>query len=130
MSEKSLFAKFSSGCLSFPGSLVDFEILNWNAHPSFKGVALKHLVTAKESGGRFSYHLVKIEPGCEIGLHVHETQLESHEVIEGQGTALNNGEEVVYSPGIISIFEPNTSHKVSAGADGLRLFAKFFPPLC
>lgn len=30
--------------------------------------------------GKFSYHLVRIAPDCSIGNHIHETQLETHEV--------------------------------------------------
>lgn len=78
----------------------------------------------------FSYHLVKIEPGHAIGDHIHDPQLETHEVIDGTGVC-RNGELVnKYKPGVISIFPPRINHAVEAGNDGLLLFAKFILPLC
>ena len=77
------FNIFDNGRLALPGKTTDFNGLKWNAHPTFKGVSLKHIVTAQDTGGAFSYHLVKVEPGCKIGNHVHATQLETHEVIAG-----------------------------------------------
>jgi quercetin dioxygenase-like cupin family protein len=63
-------------------------------------------------------------------MHVHENQLETHEVINGTGTCINNNVKINYSPGIISIFPMNIMHEVTASDDGLYLFAKFFPALC
>ena len=79
------FDQFNQGRLALPGKTVDFDNLPWNAHPTFKGVALKHIVTAADTNGQFSYHLVRIDPGCKIGNHIHATQLETHEVIRGFG---------------------------------------------
>ena len=111
-----IFEKFDKGQLALPERVVDFNSLKWNEHPTFEGVALKHIVTAKDSGGLFSYHLVRIAPNCKIGLHTHETQLETHEVVAGSGICLNNGAKI--------------KHEVIAGNEGLYLFAKFIPALC
>jgi Uncharacterized conserved protein, contains double-stranded beta-helix domain len=108
----------------------DFTALPWRPHPAFAGVALKHLVVGEDSGGLFSYHLVRIDPGKAIGDHIHDPQLETHEVVAGRGVCLNGGERIEYAPGVISIFRPGTAHEVAAGEDGLLLFAKFIPPLC
>ena len=94
------------------------------------GVELKHILTSKETGGAYSYHLVRISPNCSIGEHIHETQLETHEVIAGGGACINNGTSIGYTPGIISIFPSNQPHTVKAGENGLYLFAKFMPALC
>jgi quercetin dioxygenase-like cupin family protein len=74
--------------------------------------------------------LVKVEPGCKIGNHVHATQLETHEVIAGYGTCINNGATITYTPGTISIIPAALPHEVAAGKDGLYMFAKFMPALC
>ena len=124
------FKKFDNGRLALPERTVDFSNLKWNEHPTFEGVALKHIVTAKDSGGLFSYHLVRIAPNCKIGLHIHEMQFETHEVIAGSGICLNNGKTIVYKPGTISIMPAKIEHEVRAGNDGLYLFAKFMPALC
>lgn len=125
-----IFKKFDKGQLALPERVVDFNSLKWNEHPTFEGVALKHIVTAKDSGGLFSYHLVRIAPNCKIGLHTHETQLETHEVVAGSGICLNNGKSIDYIPGVISIMPAKIKHEVIAGNEGLYLFAKFIPALC
>lgn len=101
----------------------------WAAHPAFAGVQLKPLVTAAETGGAFSYHLVRIQPGCEIGLHTHDPQLETHEVIAGAGVCECGGQRIGYQPGVVAILPAGVPHKVTAGPEGLCLFAKFMPAL-
>jgi len=96
----------------------------------FEGVALKHFITAKDTNGEFSYHLVRIAPGKKIGLHIHETQLETHEVVAGNGVCNTEGLELVYEVGNIAVLPAGVEHEVCAGNDGLYLFAKFYPALC
>lgn len=108
----------------------EFKNLPWNSHPVFEGVELKHIVTSKDSGGLFSYHLVRIAPGKAIGNHIHKNQLETHEIISGSGICINNGREVEYKSGRIEIIGQNLPHEVKAGEDGLCIFAKFIPALC
>ena len=71
--------------------------------------------------------MVRIAPGKAIKNHIHETQLETHEVIAGFGTCINDGEELKYEAGVISIIPAKIPHEVVAGEDGLYLFAKFMP---
>lgn len=125
-----LFDKFETGRLVLPSGQVNFAAVAWSLHPTFEGVALKHLITAKDAGGSFSYHLVRIAPDKKIGLHIHQTQLETHEVVAGGGVCVNAGQELPYEPGTISIFPAGSEHEVTAGPDGLCLFAKFIPALC
>ncbi len=126
---KNLFEQYNSGKLSLPNKEVLFSDLKWNAHPTFEGVELKHILTSKDTNGEFSYHLVRIAPNKSIGLHVHKEQLETHEIIAGNGYAVNDGVKLNYNPGVISIFPKNIPHEVFAGEDGLYIFAKFFPAL-
>ncbi len=130
MKYQDLFEKFyMEGQLYLPDTAISFAEIPWNRHPSFDGVDLKHLVTAGKTGGQFSYHLVRIAPGKAIGNHIHETQLETHEIISGTGICVNNGVELIYEPGVISILPRGLPHEVKAGPDGLCLFAKFIPAL-
>ena len=111
-----------------------FHILSahfpWSKHPVFEGVELKHIITSKKTNGQFSFHLVRIAPNKKIGNHIHEKQLETHEVISGVGVCINNGVELPYKAGNISIFPIGVPHEVIAGTEGLYLFAKFMPALC
>lgn len=128
--DTNLFTAFDAGTLELPEKSVDFRELAWNDHPAFAGVALKHLIAGEETGGAFSYHLVRIAPGKAIGDHIHDPQLETHEVVAGGGVCRNDGREFAYRPGVASVFRPKTCHEVRAGEEGLLLFAKFMPALC
>ena len=128
--EKDLFEKFNNGELRLPEKTILFKEIAWSKHPVFEGVELKHILTSKETGGEYSFHLVRIAPNKTIQNHTHDPQLETHEVIAGYGKCINNGKELVYEPGVISIMPAKIQHEVHAGPDGLYLFAKFFPALC
>ncbi|MDO5147769.1 MAG: cupin domain-containing protein [Oscillospiraceae bacterium] len=127
---ENIFEKFNDGRLVIPNAEKNFSQLEWNKHPTFEGVELKHIVTASDTCGAFSYHLVRIAPNMKIGNHVHKEQTETHEVISGSGICTNEGKEISYSTGIISIMKMDTPHEVIAGGEGLYLFAKFIPALC
>ena len=131
MDFKNLFEKFDGGGkLLLPDAEISFAAIPWSKHPAFEGVELKHIITSERTDGQFSYHLVRIAPNKKIGSHIHEKQLETHEVISGTGVCVNDGVELPYETGIISIFPVGVPHEVIAGDDGLCLFAKFMPALC
>ena len=131
MNYKNLFEKFNEGGkLLLKDATVTFDAIPWSKHPTFEGVELKHIITSERTGGQFSYHLVRIAPNKKIGSHIHEKQLETHEVISGTGVCVNDGVELPYETGVISIFPIGVPHEVIAGDDGLYLFAKFMPALC
>ena len=131
MDFKNLFEKFDGGGkLLLPDAEISFAAIPWSKHPAFEGVELKHIITSERTGGQFSYHLVRIAPNKKIGSHIHEKQLETHEVISGTGVCVNDGVELPYETGVISIFPIGVPHEVIAGDDGLYLFAKFMPALC
>lgn len=124
------FETFNNGKLVTPAATKDFSNIPWKEHPTFTGVELKHILTSEDTGGSYSYHLVRIAPNCSIKEHIHETQLETHEVIAGNGACINDGTTILYEPGTISVFPANVPHEVNAGENGLYLFAKFMPALC
>lgn len=128
--DNNLFELFNAGSLRLPADTVEFSGIPWAKHPEFDGVELKAIVTAKDTEGQFSYHLVRIAPNMSIKNHVHKTQLETHEVIAGSGRCINDSAELSYKPGVISIMPAGIPHEVTAGSDGLFLFAKFIPALC
>lgn len=124
------FELFENGKLFLPEKEADISEIEWSKHPTFIGVELKHIITAKDTDGKFSYHLVRIAPDCSIGNHIHETQLETHEVIKGSGRCVNAGSTIPYAAGTISIMQAGVPHEVHADSEGLYLFAKFMPALC
>ena len=128
--KKEVFEEFNKGRFEIPGKRINFEEIPWSKHPTFEGVELKHIVKADETGGAYSFHLVRIAPGCSIMDHIHDPQLETHEVIAGFGKCINDGTEIDYAPGVISVMPAKVHHEVHAGEEGLYLFAKFMPALC
>ncbi len=54
-----LFESFNNGSLRLPAKTIQFADIAWSKHPSFEGVELKHIVTAEDTDGQFSYHLVR-----------------------------------------------------------------------
>ena len=127
----SIFEKFETGNLFLPsGQQVELSSIAWSPHAKFEGVELKHLITSKDTAGAFSYHLVRVAPKMKIGLHLHETQLETHEVVGGSGVCNTVGRELIYEVGAIAILPAGIEHEVIAGEEGIYLFAKFFPALC
>lgn len=58
------FELFNKGKLVLPDRIIDFAEIEWSKHPTFEGVELKHIITAKETRREFSFHLVKIAPNC------------------------------------------------------------------
>lgn len=104
----------------------DFE---WTEHPKFKGVSMKHLIKGIATEGLFSCHIVKVMPDCCLELHIHEGNIEMHEVMEGTGTCLLDGKEIRYQSGVSAIIPKNAPHMVKAGENGLLMMARFSPAL-
>jgi quercetin dioxygenase-like cupin family protein len=121
---------FELGTIYINGAeLNKTDNIEWQKHPKFNGVFTKTLFSGKDSGNNLSAMLVKIEPNCEIGNHIHEGKAELHEVIYGEGVTLVNDKSIVYKPGIMSLIPADILHSVKANNSGLILLAKFTPPL-
>ena len=120
-----IFTLFAEGTLADGDQRLDLASLPWQAHPQFAGVFLKNLVTLAQTGGRFSCHLVRIEPNHAIGWHSHPASIELHEVMRGEGICRTEQGDIRYVPGAMGIMAANSFHEVAAGGQGLFFFAKF-----
>ena len=109
--------------------ICDIECMEWTPHPKFKGVYLKNLLTGKETGGKISAHIMKIDPHTHVPEHIHEGMAEIHEVLEGDGLITINGIDTDYSAGVISYVPDDTPHEVQTREKSLLYFAKFIPAL-
>ncbi len=110
-------------------SIDPAKTLPWNEHAAFRGVYLKHLITGTETNRRFSTHLVRIDPGREIGSHSHRAQIELHEIISGRGNCFLEGRTLAYHNGVVGLIPEDTDHRVVAGDEGLLFLATFVPAL-
>jgi quercetin dioxygenase-like cupin family protein len=120
---------FETGTICTVDGAVNAQKIEFTPHAKFKGVSIKHLVTGKTTNNRISCHLVKVEAGCTLDTHVHEKNLEIHEVIRGDGTLILADKTFTYSTGSIGVIPVNVVHKVEAGKNGLCILAKFSPAL-
>ena len=111
------------------GQTLTVQDLPWHDHPAFQGVALRHLITGKQTDGKFSSHLVRVKSGCEIGNHIHEGKWELHEVVCGQGTCRIETAEISYTKGVTAVIPADLPHSVQATESDLYLLAKFIPAL-
>lgn len=129
MAHANFFQVLDQGVMIVPQGTRRVAEVPWKAHPAFAGVFLKHLLTGADSGGTFSCHLVRIDPGKEIGDHLHEGKSELHEVVQGSGFCQVSGQNLEYVPGVSALMPPDTRHRIVAGDEGLWLMAKFVPAL-
>ncbi len=129
MQTKEISTCMANGVITYMDRDDQAEHLQWNEHPKFKGVYLKHLIKGQDTGDMLSCHLVRIDPNFVLEDHIHENQLELHEVVEGSGNFVLGDKETTYYPGRMAIIPKGTSHKVVAGESGLVLLAKFCPAL-
>lgn len=129
MQNTELSGIFNEGNVCKGEASVAIKELPWAEHPSFKGVHMKHLLSGQQTAGSLSCHLVRIDPNCEIGNHIHDGKVEVHTVLAGLGGCELDGKWVPYEQGTISIIPSAAPHKVMAGQFGLYLYAKFSPAL-
>jgi len=115
--------------INFPDRTENTENLEWTVHPKFKGVRMKHIIKGDSTEGMISCHIVQVMPHCCLELHVHEDNIEIHEVMEGNGTCLIDGKEICYQSGVAAIIPKGTPHMAKAGENGLLMMARFSPAL-
>lgn len=129
MAQDKILEMFESGVIISPSIAVDAGKLPWIEHPAFKGVFLKDLVTAADTDGTFSCHLVKVDRGAAVGKHAHDKEWEFNEVLAGSGIIVLDDKEYPCMAGVSCINPPGVPHIVSAPEDDLYLLAKFIPAL-
>ena len=124
-----ILSKFLAGTVFSMNKEQKISDLTWNPHATFKGVSLKHLIVGKDTDDKLSCLIVKIEPGCVLDTHSHDSKIETHEIVAGSGKMYLDGKEIDYYPGEICLIPANVPHKVVAGKEGMYILAKFTPSL-
>jgi len=88
-------------------------------------VTIEHLLSAEElyEKGRL-YARISLEPGCSIGYHVHEGEMESFYIISGVAEISDNGEIVTLNKGDSILTRSGEGHSVkSVGNEKLEMLA-------
>jgi len=81
-------------------------------------VIIEHLLTPEElyEKGRL-YARISIEPGCSIGSHVHEGEMESFYIVSGEAEFYDNGETVRLNTGDCALTRSGEEHSVKNAGD-------------
>jgi len=88
-------------------------------------IIIEHLLTPDElyEKGRL-YARVILNPGCSIGNHIHEGEMESYYIITGRGEVSDNGEIVTVDAGDCVLTCSGEEHSIkNLGDDTLELIA-------
>jgi len=88
-------------------------------------VKIEHLHTPEElyEKGRL-YAKITLGPGCSIGYHVHENEMESFYIINGEAEISDNGELVLLTTGDTILTRSGEGHSVkNIGKDALEMMA-------
>ncbi len=98
-------------------------------HPKFEGVRIAVLVSSSNTD-RVGVSVLEIAPGVAVPGHVHESQVDSIYVLDGQGQALLGGDWQPLSAGDYLFVPPGVEHGVrNTGSGPLLLFVHHSPPL-
>ena len=95
-------------------------------NPKHKGV-YGRLLSGEKENGRLSAHLTIVKPGGEILPHTHEV-LEVFYIIEGEGSALVNGERQKAEGGTVIVAPPGSEHGLlNTGENDILMYCVFSP---
>lgn len=125
----SIAKAFELGSLITTSAISNMDAVDFVAHKSFPGVALKRLVGGEETNHALSLHLVRVDPYCCLENHTHPDNLEIHKVIAGSGDVELGGNSSEYHVGTVGVIPKGTAHKVTAGKNGIYILATFSPAL-
>ena len=90
-----------------------------------KGLTLEKLTVAPHKPEKVRLHARAIlEPGGEVGFHVHEGETESYYILSGVGLYNDNGTETEVHPGDITFTHRGEGHGIkNAGDEDLHFIA-------
>lgn len=73
--------------------------------------------------GRVFNHLI-LEPGCEVGWHVHHGDGETYYILKGQGEYSDNGAVITLFPGDVAFVDDGEGHSLkNTGGETLEAIA-------
>jgi len=99
--------------------------INENMRGGEGPVKIEHLLSQEElnNKGRL-FAKITLKPGSSIGFHVHENEMESFYIINGEAEYDDNGEIVTLKPGDTTHTAPGTGHAIkNAGNTTLEMIA-------
>ncbi|MCR5088919.1 MAG: cupin domain-containing protein [Oscillospiraceae bacterium] len=87
---------------------------------------LKHILNGSDEmygKGRVFSHLT-LEPGCEVGWHIHHGDGETYYILSGKGEYNDNGTTAIVGPGDITFVDSEEGHSLkNIGEENLEAIA-------
>lgn len=105
---------------------IDFNVIEENVIPNFKGGEKEFAVRAYDDG------LVRImkgrlAPGASIGVHTHDTNSEIMFITKGRGTVIFDGEKLSLSEGDVHYCPKGHTHTLINDGDSELCFSAAVP---
>lgn len=126
MEDQKIIRLMEEGAAFFPTGEAGRRAV-WYSNPAWTGVALADLAPGADTKGSFTSHLVRVRKGCEVPDHLHESQWEWNAILDGHGTMVLDGREILFKPGDTFTTPPGVRHAVIADTEDLALLAVFAP---
>ena len=97
--------------------------INENMRGGVGSVKIEQLLTPDElnNKGRL-FAKITLEPGCSIGFHVHENEMESFTILCGEAEYDDNGEAIKLYPGDTSYTPAGDGHAIKNTGDTMLEF--------
>jgi quercetin dioxygenase-like cupin family protein len=109
--------------------VVDLMAGEWQEHARFPGIQMQGLLTRLDNPFA-NVNAVRVPPGCEVGRHRHEQQVETVWVIRGKPILTLDQTEVSLRDGQIIAIPVGLEHTLrNEGPDPVELLTFFTPPL-
>lgn len=126
MENQSIARLMEEGAAFFPAEKAGRRPV-WNSNPAWTGVSLADLASGADTKEAFSSHLVRVQKGCEVPSHLHESRWEWNAILGGHGKILLDGREIPFKPGDTFTTPPGVRHTVVADEEDIALLAVFVP---
>ncbi|MFQ6090166.1 MAG: cupin domain-containing protein [Candidatus Bipolaricaulia bacterium] len=91
-----------------------------------EGATIRWLIAEREGAPNFYMRLFELAPGGHSPRHRHDYEHEIF-ILEGQGTALEEGEEHRIGPGYFLFIPPNAEHQLRNTGDAVLKFLCIIP---
>jgi quercetin dioxygenase-like cupin family protein len=113
---------------TIPFHIADKSAGEWKEHPRFRGVLLKPLLTRADNP-HANINVVRVPPGCAIGDHTHDTQVETIYVLAGKCLFTISGIETPFEEGQVVAAPAGVKHSLrNTGVEDVELLTIFTPP--
>ncbi|MFO7637204.1 MAG: cupin domain-containing protein [Clostridia bacterium] len=83
-------------------------------------VVLEHLLDKEKDefyGKGRLFSRITLEPGCSVGYHVHENEMECYYILKGSPEYDDNGEKVILHPGDAALTRSGEGHGILNNTD-------------